>query len=268
MHFIRRFIINADAYDIKMEEVDAWLIVPPCHFPPLLPLSFSRESTREANTPILINSRGISIYSSSRNTRMRGGRGMGPLPLHSRYFSTGQPFLSRPFPTFCKFFSLVPKNNRLSKASRPIARPPSASSHLALQSRRFSSSVLHRLLSSYRRNRFCLDATRARAETKMKLLGREWNFFRRKSMPFSCREIFFNTIDSKRKRGLVGSWTIISFSRISFEEFSEKNWGNFLDSSYRFSNNLTTWIVFGRTPKREYFLERGNSISTRLPNFR
>lgn len=139
MHFIRRFIINADAYDIKMEEVDAWLIVPPCHFPPLLPLSFSRESKREANTPILINSRGISIYSSSRNTRMRGGRGMGPLPLHSRYFSTGQPFLSRPFPTFllpeCKFFSLVPKNNRLSKASRPIARPPSASSHLVLQSR-------------------------------------------------------------------------------------------------------------------------------------
>lgn len=77
MHFIRRCIINADALDIEIERcrwksrrVTYRSSVP---FPSsLLPLSFSRgaskqASKREANTPILINSRGISIYSSEKH---------------------------------------------------------------------------------------------------------------------------------------------------------------------------------------------------------
>lgn len=100
---------------------------------------------------------------------------------------------------------------------------------------------------------------------------RRWNWSDVSEIFFDeNREIFFNTIDSGKWSGReVGSKLNDHFFLEDFfwRIFEEKNWGNFLDSSYRFSSNLTTWIVFGRTPKREYFLERENSISTTVAEF-
>lgn len=173
-------------------------------------------------------------------------------------FQPANPFYLAPFRRF--FFpnatSLVPKNNRLSKASRPIAQSMLPLRRISVSTIR--SSVLHRLLRLSSIDEIvCLDAT-SESQTKMKLVGREWNFF-----------LILSTRENEAEERVVGSKLNDHFFLEDFfwRIFEEKNWGNFLDSSYRFSSNLTTWIVFGRTPKKEYFLERENSISTTVAEF-
>lgn len=197
---------------------------------------------------------------------MRGGRGMRPLPLHSRYFSTGQPFLSRPFPTF-----LLPECNLPCPEEQPVVESfasncsvnASASSHLSFDDT-FERSPSAPSPFVHRRNRLSRCNEREPNEDE---IGRTWvKFFSTKIVKFF---LILSTRENEAEERVVGSKLNDHFFLEDFfwRIFEEKNWGNFLDSSYRFSSNLTTWIVFGRTPKREYFLERENSISTTVAEF-
>lgn len=111
MHFIRHCIINADAYDIKIERcrwksrrVTYRCSVPfPPPPPPSLLLSFSRGASkqeREANTPILINSRNLDLFLSEETREMR------PLPLSTCViFQPANPLSTLVFRSRCNFSS-------------------------------------------------------------------------------------------------------------------------------------------------------------------
>lgn len=181
MHFIRHCIINADAYDIKIERcrwksrrVTYRCSVPfPPPPPPSLLLSFSRGASkqeREANTPILINSRGISIYSSQK--KHERGREMRPLPLSTCViFQPANPLSTPVFRSRCNFSS---RNTPVIESSLvqllgilPLRRlapflPP-------LFSRRFSTIRLNRSpfrFSLASTKSVCLDATSEKLEDR------------------------------------------------------------------------------------------------------
>lgn len=235
MHFIRHCIINADAYDIKIERcrwksrrVTYRCSVPfPPPPPPSLLLSFSRGASkqeREANTPILINSRGISIYSSQKKHE-RCGHCLSPLALFFNRPTLYLPPFSVPDATSrlgTPRLLKAPSSNCLA-SFRFVASPPFFlhSSHDVFQ--RYVWTVLPFRFSLASTKSVCLDATSEKLEDRNCSDVTEFFFFFSKSMILLYREIFL--VLSKRSWGLW-SW-ILEGTEISF---LEKNWENRSDS--------------------------------------
>lgn len=258
MHFIRHCIINADAYDIKIERcrwksrrVTYRCSVPfPPPPPPSLLLSFSRGASkqeREANTPILINSRGISIYSSQKKHE-RCGHCLSPLALFFNRPTLYLPPFSVPDATSrlgTPRLLKAPSSNCLA-SFRFVASPPFFlhSSHDVFQ--RYVWTVLPFRFSLASTKSVCLDATSEKLEDRNCSDVTEFLFFFSKLMILSYREIFL--VLSKRSWGL---WSWIIISRRNGDFFSRKKLGK----SLRFV------LTRDRVSPGEYFLQE-NSIST------